>query len=137
MRPARARAHRKPVPPQRFRDCDDAGSATVLVVMGIGVLLICLTGALAVLSAVRASHQARAAADLSALAGAQVLVDPGDTRDPCAVVTAVAGRNSGSVQACTISGDDVIVRVTVRPGWPGLGPAQARARAGPDAEGAG
>ena len=41
----------------------ERGSATVLVVMAIGVVLLCLAGALAVLSAVQASHRARAAVE--------------------------------------------------------------------------
>lgn len=109
----------------------DRGSATVLVVMSIGVVLICLTGALALLSAVQASHRARAAADLAALAGAQVLV-AADPRPPCAVASGVAAGNGAALVACSVIGDDITVSVTTSASWPGLGHATARARAGPD-----
>ncbi|GGB26664.1 hypothetical protein GCM10011492_16150 [Flexivirga endophytica] len=109
----------------------ERGSATVLVVMAIGVVLLCLTGALTLLSAVHASHRARAAADLAALAGAQVLVSA-DTRAPCDVAAAVAARNGGSLVGCAVAGDDITVRVATPASWPGLGSARARARAGPD-----
>lgn len=109
----------------------ERGSATVLTVMAIAVVLLCLAGALALLSAVQASHRARAAADLAALAGAQVLVR-GDARSPCDVAAGVAARNGGSLVECSIAGDDLTVSVATEAGWPGLGPAAARARAGPD-----
>lgn len=103
----------------------------MLVVMAMGVVLICLTGALALLSAVQASHRARAAADLAALAGAQVLVGA-DARAPCQVAEGVAASNGGAMIGCTVEGDDITVSVATSAGWPGLAPAQARARAGPD-----
>ncbi|MFC6704213.1 Rv3654c family TadE-like protein [Flexivirga alba] len=109
----------------------EQGSATVLGVMAIGVVMLCLTGALALLSAVQASHRARAAADLAALAGAQVLVGA-DVRSPCEVAAEVAARNGGSLVECSIVGDDLTVSVATKASWPGFGPAQARARAGPD-----
>lgn len=109
----------------------ERGSATVLVVMGIGVVLLCLTGALALLSAVQASHRARAAADLAALAGARMLMG-GEVGSPCDVAAEVAARNGGSLMECSVSGDDVTVSVAIRARWPGLGPARAKARAGPD-----
>lgn len=115
----------------RTTDAGERGSATVLGVMAIGVVLLCLMGALALLSAVQASHRARAAADLAALAGAQVLVS-GDARAPCDVAAAVASRNGGALVECDIAGDDLTVAVTTRASWPGLDPARARARAGPD-----
>ena len=49
---------------------DERGSATVLVVAGIGVLVAVLVGALTVLDAVATSRRAQAAADLGALAAA-------------------------------------------------------------------
>lgn len=103
----------------------------MLVVMAMGVVLICLTGALALLSAVQASHRARAAADLAALAGARVLVGA-DARSPCEVAGGVADRNGGWLVECSVLGDDITVSVATRASWPGLGAAQARARAGPD-----
>ncbi|HWC24835.1 MAG TPA: Rv3654c family TadE-like protein [Flexivirga sp.] len=118
----------------RRRASSERGSATVLVVMAIGVVLLCLAGALALLSAVQASHRARAAADLAALAGAQVLVGGGvgGAGSPCDVAAGVAARNGAALIECSIAGDDLTVRVATRAGWPGLGRAQARARAGPE-----
>ena len=109
----------------------ERGSATVLGVVAIGVVMLCLTGALALLSAVQASHRARAAADLAALAGAQVLI-AADARSPCDVAANVAARNGGSLVDCSIVGDDLTVSVATTASWPGFGPARARARAGPD-----
>lgn len=109
----------------------ERGSATVLVVAGIGVMVLLLAGALVLTSAVVASHRARAAADLAALAGAQVLVD-GDAREPCDVASGVATRNSSALVECQVAGDDLTVTVATRAGWPGLGSARARARAGPE-----
>lgn len=99
--------------------------------MGIGVVLICLFGALALLSAVQASHRARASADLSALAGAQALVDAVAGHSPCDVAAKVAAENQTTLAACIVEGDDLTVSVAAQPGWPGLHPARARARAGP------
>lgn len=110
----------------------ERGSATVLVVMSIGVVLLCLIGALALLSAVQASHRARSGADLAALAGGQVLVGGTDTRRPCDVAAGVAARNGGRLRSCTVSGADITLQVAVPVSWPGLGPATASARAGPD-----
>ncbi|WP_265443183.1 Rv3654c family TadE-like protein [Flexivirga meconopsidis] len=110
----------------------DRGSATVLVIAAIGVVLTCLLGALALLSAVTASHRARAVADLAALAGAGVLLDPLDARSACAVAASVASANRGHLTSCAESGDEVTVSVTVTPSWPGLPAANARARAGPE-----
>ncbi|RNI18311.1 Rv3654c family TadE-like protein [Flexivirga caeni] len=109
----------------------ERGSSTVLVVAGIGVVLVLLTGALALVSAVAASHRARAAADLAALAAARVVVDGSDARHPCAVAAQVAGRNHAVVTSCAVAGEDVTVTVAAAVSWPGLGPARAQARAGP------
>lgn len=116
---------------QRAGGQRERGSATVLGVMAIGVVLLCLTGALALLAAVQASHRARAAADLAALAGAQVLAIA-DPRSPCEVASTIAARNGGWLVECSIAGDALTVSVATPANWPGLGRAQARARAGPD-----
>ncbi|NNG38023.1 flp pilus-assembly TadE/G-like family protein [Flexivirga sp. ID2601S] len=110
----------------------DRGSATVLVVAAIGVVIACLLSAMALVSAVLASHRARAAADLSALAGAGVLLDPGDARSACDVAAAVVARNHGRVASCSTHGDELVIAVRVPTSWPGLPDATARARAGPE-----
>ncbi|MBB2893038.1 Rv3654c family TadE-like protein [Flexivirga oryzae] len=108
----------------------ERGSGTVLVVSAIGVLALLLGAAMALVSAVSASHRARAAADLAALAAADALVH-GRAADPCAVAGTVAARNGSTVLACVVGGAAVTVTVATAPGWPGLGPARAGARAGP------
>jgi secretion/DNA translocation related TadE-like protein len=84
-------------------------------------------------SAVVTRHRAQAAADLAALAAADVALGrrPGD---PCALATAVAAANGGRLVSCTVEGGgDAVVGVEVRP--PGaaaqLGTARVSARAGP------
>ncbi|TWE09998.1 Rv3654c family TadE-like protein [Rudaeicoccus suwonensis] len=109
------------------------GSATVLVVGIVGVLVSLLFGAMALVSAVQASHQARAAADMAALAAAGVMVDPGaaSTSGACAAAGTVAHRNHARMAGCEVTGQEVIVVAAVRAGWRGLPEATARARAGP------
>ncbi|WP_018157192.1 Rv3654c family TadE-like protein [Demetria terragena] len=108
----------------------DRGSATVYVVAAIGAVAALLLGALTLVSASRASSQARTAADLGALAGAQALV-AATSEHPCSVAAQVAQLNSAQVRRCEISGEEVELVVAVAPSWPGLGDAQARSRAGP------
>lgn len=112
-------------PPQR-----DRGSATVLVAAALGVTALFLCGALALVSAALASHRARAAADLAALAAADVLVH-GLGGDPCDRAASVAADNHAWLDGCAVAGDAVTVTVGSASSWPGLGAARARARAGP------
>ena len=109
----------------------EQGSGTVLVLGGIGVVVAVLLGAVALLAAVNASHHARAAADMAALAGAMTLVDPSDPREPCAVAAEFARQNQAILDRCATSADGVTVEVRVSSGWSAIGPARARARAGP------
>jgi uncharacterized protein len=108
----------------------DEGSATVLVVAVIGAVAAVLIGALALISAATASTRARTAADLAALAGADVILS-GAAVGPCETVRRVVRANDAALATCTVAGEVVEVEVTVRPSWPGLGPAHARSRAGP------
>ena len=109
---------------------DEAGSASVLVVACLGVLLL-LGAALGVVGAmVRAHRTAQAAADLAALAAASATARGSD---PCAAAAGIAGANGARLVACDLDGRSATVRV-VAPGphWLGqdadLG---AEARAGP------
>lgn len=82
-------------------------------------------------SAVIARHQAQAAADLAALAGAGRLAAGHDAA--CAQSSAIAARMHTVLTECEVDGLDVVVRVDARmalDSW-GLGPARAAARAGP------
>lgn len=110
----------------------DAGASSVLLLAVLMVALV-LVGAVGGLSgAVLARHRATAAADLAALAGADVLAGraPGEA---CAAAAEVAAANGARLSQCSAEGTDLLVGTLVTP--PGrlalLGPASGRARAGP------
>ncbi len=110
-----------------------AGAASVLVLAVLMVALV-LVGAVGGLSgAVLARHRATAAADLAALAGADVLAGraPGDA---CSAAAEVAAANGARLRSCAADGADLLISAAVVP--PGalaaLGSATGRARAGPD-----
>lgn len=104
-----------------------------MVMLGvILVLLIVTVSGLSLASAVLASHRARAAADLAALAGAAMLMRGERASTACESAARVAAANHGRVQQCVASGAEVRVSVAVHAGVRGLGTATASARAGPD-----
>ncbi len=108
----------------------EAGAVTLLVVALTGLLLL-LGSALGVVAAMVVAHRsAQAAADLAAVAGATA-VQRG--RDPCAVAGDIAADNGARLTACTVSGQDVLVDVSVAgPRWLGQeADLVGRARAGP------
>ncbi|WP_157693121.1 Rv3654c family TadE-like protein [Pedococcus dokdonensis] len=117
----------------RERDC---GSASVLAVAAVGLLLVVLVGGLALASAVVATHRARAAADLAALAAAQAVQQGLDPAASCHAGATVAARNGTRPAGCVVAPDgSVSYRVTtgaslVFPGTGG-GSTTATARAGP------
>lgn len=126
------------LPPSQFRRWNpraDGGAATIIAVAMIAVLLALTAGGAAVGSAVVARHRAQAAADLSALAGAQHALY-GVTL-ACAEAGAVARRMGAVVAGCTVEDLDVVVAVSVPVmlGRFGARPARAAARAGPIGEG--
>lgn len=106
----------------------EAGHATVLAAGSIGALVIVLVAALLLTSAVIASHQARAAADLSALAAAR------GSAPSCDEARRVARLHRATVHECRPDGAYVDVLVGVLPAGAAarFGEAQARARAGPE-----
>ena len=109
----------------------DRGSASVLAVGVIGILVALTAGALVLAGAVRASHQARLGADLAAIAGAQLLRDGGSASQACSAAASMAMTNGGSLVACSVGAAEVSVTVSVRStAWPA--PATAKARAGPE-----
>lgn len=109
----------------------DRGSATVLMAGVVAVALVLFVGGSAVAAAQLASARARSAADFAALAAAGADVRPG-TGEPCSVAAELARRNGGRLQRCTALGASRYeVVVTVRSAVRGMGPAVARARAGP------
>ncbi|CFR68587.1 helicase/secretion neighborhood TadE-like protein [Mycobacterium tuberculosis] len=105
----------------------DRGSATVLAVAMVAVLL-CVTGAGAYLgSAVVARHRAQAAADLASLAAAARL--PSGLAAACARATLVARAMRVEHAQCRVVDLDVVVTVEVAVAFAGV--ATATARAGP------
>jgi len=122
---------------RRLRDWQpqrrERGSATVVVVAALGVLLTVGIGGLALVSAVVASHRAHAAADLAALSGAVVLVRGDGAVAACSRADAITRANGATPLSCRAGSDQSIELVVgVRAGVSGVGTATARARAGPD-----
>ena len=124
----------------RTRDRVERGASTPLVAAACAVVvLLGVFASLAVGSAVSAA-KARAAADLAAVAGAGALLSgllEGSSADPCRVASSVAARNGATMTQCILDGGvNVTVEVAVHPAHAvdplGLGPAVAKARAGPD-----
>jgi secretion/DNA translocation related TadE-like protein len=106
---------------------DERGSATVVAVAMVAVLL-CVTGAGAYVGSVlTARHRAQAAADLAALAAAQRL--PAGPAAACAQAAAVARAMRVGDAHCGVDGLDVVVTVAVPVAFAGV--ARAAARAGP------
>lgn len=95
----------------------------------VAVLVAAVLGGLSFASAVAARHRAQAAADLAALAAAQLL--PAGKSAACRQAEALATVMGARLDDCTVERLDVVVSVTV-----GLGRARgltagAVARAGP------
>ncbi len=119
----------------RRRLRDQRGSATVVMLGVIALVLMLTITGLMLASAVLASHRARAAADLGALAAAGVLMRGGPVIAACESAAQVAARNHGRLLVCLASGTEVRLRVAVVAGVTGVGVASARSRAGPGASG--
>jgi secretion/DNA translocation related TadE-like protein len=113
------------------RPQDERGSATVVMLGVITSVLMLTISALFLASAVLASHRARAAADLAALAAAGVLMRGEPAQGACETAAQVAALNHGRVQECIASGASVRLSVAVAAGIKGVGVATARSRAGP------
>jgi secretion/DNA translocation related TadE-like protein len=101
---------------------DDGGSATLVGVAVMGVLLAITLGGVYIGSAVVARHRAQAAADLAALAAAARL--PAGIDSACGQATAIANAMRVGVADCVVDELDVVVTIQA-------GPARAAARAGP------
>ena len=83
----------------------DRGSATVLVVAVMTVLLAVGVVLLAIADIAVASVRSRGAADLAAIAGAQAIVDP------CSRAATVASANGAALVGCVLDGGDVVTTV--------------------------
>lgn len=113
----------------------DRGSGTVLVLAAGLVLLILLTTAVLLGAAATGAARAARAADLAALAGADVArgLAPGD---PCTIAEQVASRNDAELISCRVTGEDgtdVVVEVRRTVLGPGVEALEATgiSRAGP------
>lgn len=115
-----------------LRARSDRGSASVLALGVIAVVFVLTAATVALLAATLASHRARAAADLGALAGAEVLNEGPAWGSPCQVAAEVVSRNRSALVGCRISGSSIEIQVESTAPMRGIGPATARARAGPD-----
>jgi secretion/DNA translocation related TadE-like protein len=109
----------------------DRGSATLVAVAMVAVLLAITVACVYLGSAVTARHRAQAAADLAALAAAGRLAQGADAA--CAHAVAVAVAMQATVADCAVDGLDIVVAVDVTSamGRLGTGTARAVARAGP------
>ena len=111
---------------------DECGAGTVLVVGVIAVLLAAALGVSGLIQAQVAAGRARTAADLAALGGATALSSVLAPADPCEVAERVARANGAEVTACTVTGEDVTVEVSVGARVLGVArTAASAARAGP------
>jgi len=109
-----------------------------VVMLGvIAVVLMVTVSGLMLASAALASHRARAAADLGALAAAGVLIRGEPSVAACQCAARVASANHAELRSCTTLGAEVRLSVAVRAGVKGLGVATARSRAGPGPVGPG
>lgn len=97
----------------------------------IAVVLMVTVSGLMLASAALASHRARAAADLGALAAAGVLVRGEASAAACQCAARLTSANHGELRSCTTLGSEVRLSVAVRASVKGLGVAIARSRAGP------
>lgn len=109
---------------------DERGTATVLGVSLIAVLLLLGCAAGVVAAMFRAHRIAQSAADLAALAAADALATGGD---PCAAGARIASANQTVLVQCRVVDRDVILSVQRSgPRWLGQsGDFDAEARAGP------
>jgi secretion/DNA translocation related TadE-like protein len=113
------------------RDRRDRGSATLLAVAMVALILAACGGAVVIGTAVIARHRAQSAADLAALAAAGRLTAGQETA--CGWAASLADSMHASVVGCGVEDLDVIVTVDVSVSlsrW-GIGTARAAARAGP------
>ena len=113
------------------RASGDQGVASVFVLALAAVLALLGAGSASLAAVAVARQRAASAADLSALAGAERVLD--GQASACARARRVAALVGAELVTCSIAGDTVDLVVEVRPAGRlgSLGTASARARAGP------
>lgn len=115
----------------------DAGSAAVLVTVLAGVMLVTALVGAAVGGLVVGQRRAAVAADLAALAGADLLAGPGRVgvaaAAACARAAETAAANGAELTECRTVGSDLTVTTTVHVAgpWGTAWTVSAAARAGP------
>jgi secretion/DNA translocation related TadE-like protein len=104
------------------------GMGTLLVLAVAGLVVTAAVVAIGVTQVIAARHQAAAAADLGALAGAAAVAG-----DPCAAAAQVVRANAALLVACRVEAPDVVVTArATTPSWLGLRwRPEVSARAGP------
>lgn len=109
----------------------DRGSATILGLGAILLLLSVLAALLVLGAAVQGSLRARGAADGAVLAGAGVLLQGGDAEAACAAAETLAAANGGYLVRCEPQpggpSTTAVLRVEVEVEVPALRGAKARA----------
>jgi secretion/DNA translocation related TadE-like protein len=78
----------------------ERGSATILTLTAVLLLLSLLTAFLLVAAALHGSQRARAAADAAALAGAGILLEGGTPTSACAAAAELARANGAKLLRC-------------------------------------
>jgi len=109
----------------------ERGSVTVIMSAVISAILMVTVSGLILASAVLASHRARTAGDLAALAASGVLIRGGPSAMACVAARRVAAANQAEVQRCTTAGMEASLSVSVPSGLQEMRIATARSRAGP------
>lgn len=109
----------------------ERGSVTVIMAAVISALLVLSVSGLFLAGAVLASHRARTAGDLAALAATGVLMRGGRSAQACLSAGQVAAANSAQLERCVTAGMEASLTVSVPSGLAGIGAATARAKAGP------
>lgn len=107
----------------------DIGSGTMAGMMLVMVAAVALAIIAAAGNLLICRSQARAVADLSAIAAAVALRD--GSGDPCALAERSAQLNGAALASCSIDGEDVRLAVSVRTRVPFAPNISVRSRAGP------
>ncbi len=109
----------------------ERGLGTILVLAVVTLLLAVLGGVLALGQTLIARHRAASAADLAALAAADRALE--GNAAACAAAAAIAAEHAAVITTCRLDGDivDVMAAFPLPAALRALGPARARARAGP------
>ena len=111
----------------------ESGLGTILVLAVVSLLLAVLGGVLALGQTLIARHRVASAADLAALAAADRGLE--GSAAACAAAAAIAAEHAAVITTCRLDGDivDLMAAFPLPAALRALGPATARARAGPAA----